>query len=165
MCDVCDGKSLEQVRRQQLANIAKHDYTIQSVMEEWEDDDVVRPSFSYTVGLWAFHRVPEVIVIGLHDHAPDLIRAYARRVISGERFRTGRVYRSFYLGQAVFEPVDRSFYDEWLCSAFHLYPDGDFPALQLVWQDGTGEWPWEADWAHCEPQPVLTADGRVKARL
>lgn len=106
------------------------------------------------------HKAPEIIVVGLHNHAPALVDYYAREVISGERFRSGRIYRRFFHGDpALFQTVDQALYDEWLCSAFDLYPDGDFPTLQLVWPNNLGAWPWESRWQHCEPQPVLTRTG------
>lgn len=159
MCEICDGKSIEQARREMFARIAEHDYTKESVYGE-EEAGTIHPSFTYSVGLWAMHSAPELIVVGLHHHAYELVDAYARRVISGERFRSGRLYRSFFSGvPALLQEVDRGRYDEWLCSAFQLYPDGDFPVLQLVWPTPYGTWPWEPEWEHCEPQPVLTASG------
>lgn len=92
MCEICDGKSHEQVRREMLARVAEHDYTKVMVAGE-EEGGVVHPSFTYSVGLWAVHKAPEIIVVGLHNHAPALVDYYAREVISGERFRSGRIYR------------------------------------------------------------------------
>lgn len=159
MCEICDGKSYEQVRREMFARIAEHDYTKVSVRGE-EEGDVIHPGFTYSVGLWAVHSAPELIVVGARGHAYEVVDAYARRVISGERFRSGRIYRSFFGGvPALLQEVDRNLYEEWLCSAFQLYPDGDFPVLQLVWPSCYGSWPWEPGWDHCEPQPVLTATG------
>ena len=75
MCEICDGKTSEQIRRELLARIARHDYTMISVREEWaRDRGWVAPGFVYSVGLWSFRRVPEVIVVGAParpgDHQP-----------------------------------------------------------------------------------------------
>ena len=47
-------------------------------------------------------------------------------------------------------------------SAFLVYPDGEFPALQIVVATPEGKWPWDADAPEgfAEWQPVLTDSGR-----
>lgn len=160
MCDICAGKEPEQVRREMLARIAEHDYTKVMVQGEREGD-VVHPYFTYSVGLWAFHKAPELIVVGPRDRpAAAIVDSYASRVIDGERFTSGQLDYQTPSGLPVlFQKVHPRFYEEWFASAYYCYPRGDFPALQVIWPDKTGQWPWESRWRVGVPQPVLTPSG------
>lgn len=164
MCEMCDGKSREQARREFLARIAEHDYTMVSVRAERGRDRTWRsPGFVYSVGLWGFHRAPELIVVGAPaKHGVELVEKYARFVKGGRRFAPGGPYPDFLPGVGVLlEPVARGLYLEWFPNAFDFYPQGAFEAYQLVWPDRDGAWPWEPRWQrHIVAQPVLTSTGR-----
>lgn len=167
MCDVCDGKTEEQVRREFLARIAQHDYTMVSVREERARDRTwVAPGFVYSVGLWTFRRAPELIVVGAPvRHAVAAIERYAELTESGRRFAPGGPYPGIVPGAAVMlEVVAPALYRQWLVSAFDFYPDGGFPVLQLIWPDSDGAWPWDRRWErHNTPQPILTETGRPES--
>src|SRR5207244_259056 len=150
MCEICDGKSADTVRREMLARIARYDYTMVSVREQRaRDGGWVAPGFVYSVGLWRFHRVPELIVVGAPArHGVELVQKYAGLVKSGKRYGPGGPYGGFVAGAGVMlELVAPGFYAEWFASAFDFYPTGDFPAVQLLWPDRDGVWPWESSWA------------------
>src|SRR5439155_18089211 len=91
MCDICDGKSTEQVRRELLARIARYDYTMVSVHEARDRDRTWRaPGFVYSIGLWTFHRVPELIVVGAPARqAVALVERYAQLAKAGNRLVPG----------------------------------------------------------------------------
>lgn len=167
MCEICAGKSREQARRDMLARIARYDYTMVSVREQRaRDDSWVAPGFVYSVGLWSFRRVPELIVVGAPArHAVECIQRYAAMTRSGKRFRPGGPHPGFVPGYGVMlEHVAPTLYGEWFASAFDFYPGGDFPAYQLLWPDRDGNWPWESGWdGRTVPQPVLTASGRPES--
>jgi hypothetical protein len=167
MCEMCGGKTADAVRRDMLARIAKYDYTMVSVREERaRDGSWVAPGFVYSVGLWSFHRVPEVIVVGAPArHAVELVQRYAGMVKQGKRFGPGGPYPGFVAdGTVMMELVAPGFYAEWFASAFDFYPTGDFPAVQLLWADREQVWPWEPRWARRNtPQPVLTRSGRPES--
>lgn len=166
MCDMCDGKSSEQVRREFLGRIARHDYTMVSVRaERAKDGSWLAPGFVYSVGLWGFHRAPELIVVGAPDrHGAGLVEKYAEWVKAGRRFRPG-AHPHFIEGvPVVLEPVSPPLYREWFARAFDFYPQGDFRAYQLLWPDREGAWPWESRWRRLAvPQPVLTTTGRLQS--
>jgi Domain of unknown function (DUF4262) len=167
MCELCDGKSEEQVRRALLARIARNDYTMVNVREERaRDRSWVAPGFVYSIGLWSFRRVPDVIVVGAPGrHGVELVTRYAELARAGRRLRPGGPYVDLLPGPPVMvELVAPSRYAEWFTSAFDFYPTGDFPAYQLLWPDRDGNWPWQAGWRRREfPQPVLTASGRPES--
>nr|WP_027944670.1 DUF4262 domain-containing protein [Amycolatopsis taiwanensis] len=119
--------------------------------------------YCFTACVWAMHQVPEAVVVGLPENvAPVLLDAYVDRAATGEVFTPGRVYDDFFEGVAVtFERVDRGYYVEYFGSAFLVYPDGDFPAVQIIVATPEGKWPWDPDAPEgfAEWQPVLTDSG------
>lgn len=123
--------------------------------------------YAFTVSAWAMHEVPEAVVIGLPDAmAPVLLDAYVDRAAAGERFEPGRLYHDFFDGVPVtFERVAPGHYPEFFGSAFLVYPDGDFPAVQIIVPTPDGGWPWSpgAPGGFGRWQPVLTDSGRPES--
>jgi hypothetical protein len=167
----------EEFRRQTLARIAANDYTMIGVAPE-RSRGLVSPGFTYSIGLWTFRQVPEVIVVGMPTiHAQEMIVKYAELTASGCTFTPGQWSDEFVPGyRFVFERVARRHYQEWFAKAFEFYPDGNFPALQLLWPDRQGNYPWRSQFgAACEPnrdrcgrvnpepQPLLTGSGRPES--
>lgn len=167
MCEICDGRTRDEVRREFLSWIAQHDYAMVTIGEEWaRDRSWVAPGFSYTVGLWAFRRVPELIVVGAPKRqAADLIDKYIGLAKSGRRLTPGGPYPDFAPGAGMMvELVAREHYPQWFAAAFDFYPTGEFPAYQLLWPDRESTWPWDSKWSQRNiPQPVLTASGRPES--
>ena len=120
--------------------------------------------FCFTACVWAAHEVPEAVVIGLPEQmAQVLLDAYVDRAATGGPFQVGKVYTDFFEGVPVtFEHVHPQHYAEYLGSAFVVYPDGDFPALQIIVATPEGKWPWDPDAPEgfAQWQPVLTGSGR-----
>ncbi|MFD9961961.1 DUF4262 domain-containing protein [Amycolatopsis sp. NPDC058986] len=119
--------------------------------------------YCFTACAWALHNVPEAVVVGLPEQmAPVLLDAYVDRAAAGEIFEVGKTYEDFFEGvPVVFERVAKGYYMEYFGSAFLVYPDGDFPALQLIVATPDGHFPWHADAPEgfAEWQPVLTESG------
>ena len=117
--------------------------------------------YTFSVGAWQRHRVPEAVTIGLPPGAGHmLVDAYLDRATKGEKFRPGQVWDDLLEGVLVtVEKVSKGHYLEFFGSVFLLDPAGDFEAVQLITATPDDYWPWEADappgfdaW-----QPVLTA--------
>lgn len=119
--------------------------------------------YAFTVCAWALHGVPEAVVVGLPDTmATVLLDAYVDRVATGEQFGFGVLDHEFFDGVPVtFEKVAPGHYPEFFGSAFLVYPDGDFPAVQIIVPTPTGYWPWDeqAPEGFDTWQPVLTVSG------
>ncbi|WP_216206123.1 DUF4262 domain-containing protein [Amycolatopsis aidingensis] len=119
--------------------------------------------YAFTACAWALHEVPEAVVVGLPEEiAPVLLDAYVDRAAAGERFEFGKVYDDFFEGVPLtFEQVAKGHYPEFFGSAFLVYPDGDFPAVQIIVPTPEGVWPWEehAPEGFAAWQPVLTVSG------
>ena len=119
--------------------------------------------YCFTACAWVLHGLPEAVVVGLPDHmGPVLLDAYVDRAAAGFAFEIGRPYDDFFDGApVVFERVAPGHYPEYFGSAFLVYPEGDFPAVQLIVATPDGQWPWDpnAPEGFTEWQPVLTESG------
>lgn len=95
-----------------------------------------RPPFAYTVGLTGRGR-PELVVSGKSPSAAhDLLEA----VLAGDPPRAGRRY-DLPVGPSL-QVVEVTWPARRLVVATALYGDR-VTAVQLVWADGRGRWPWE----------------------
>ena len=107
------------------------------------DDD--GPGFSFTVGLWQTFQQPEVIVFGLEDHVADeLLDEIADLAHEGTRFLADSKHDGLLQHYpARFFAVPKGFYRNFLGVAVWAYEGDAFEAVQLVWPDKQGRWPWE----------------------
>lgn len=125
--------------------------------------DEVGPSFSYTSGLWAKAKHPELIMFGLlKDTSYGVFEDIYRELDRGIILETGVALPNLF-GNAVAYvfPVAEKYYAEYLGWSRWFYRGNAFPCLQIVWPDHAGKFPWEAafDPAFCNDQPDLTEMG------
>ena len=115
--------------------------------------------FTFSVGLWENFDHPEVIVFGLpQEIAHELVNVIADEVSEGRQFLAGTKHEGILEGYPVrFFEVPKARYAEFLGSAMWAYEGDDFPAVQLVWPDKQGRWPWDPDARErfSTSQPVL----------
>lgn len=111
------------------------------------------PYFQYSVGFAYNYDHPEVIIIGQKPELGHSVINHVRdRLRAGERFVPGERYGGFLEGYDVtFIEVDREEYPEHLGWCRWFYDGDDFPALQIVWPDKRGRFPWEEG---CHPAVV-----------
>jgi hypothetical protein len=121
------------------ADVAINGFVVQAVESEW-------PPFAYTIGLWGLGH-PELVIFGL-----DPTKATGLLHLIGEDVRDNGLGVE---AGADLQPGD------WAFKAFRLPTPGDVvlrandfyrrtptrsvPALQLVYPDRHGVWPWEPD--------------------
>jgi len=105
------------------------------------------PPFSYSIGLYYTFGHPEVVITGLpHKTAHSIINAVVERLQSVGPFvpnvRTGQVLEAH---DIVMRQVSPELYPPYLGYAMWFYRDisSEFPALQVVWPDKGGRFPWE----------------------
>lgn len=142
MCAMCASETYERVVADLAETVREHGWAVRVVYGEGP-----RPPWAYTVGLGAAG-LPELVVTGLPaERAVELLNEAADHLLDagvapvpGERPSSGLEY------VAVAEP------DAHLVHAVALYGEGR-RAVQLVWADERGRWPWEA--AAGGVQPVL----------
>lgn len=126
------------------------------------DPKEIEPPFSYSIGIPRSSGAPELIIVGLNSKLSHrLINEYNRRGRSGEQFLPGVFYSGFLEEFEVqFGPVAPEYRSEYMRSACWLHGGPEFEALQLIWPNTSGVWPWEAeasDWFRAN-QPLLTAE-------
>lgn len=129
-------------------------------------DDNGDPAFSYTTGFWLTIDDPEVIVF---DFPPQLSHDVFGQIISkarrGHRLNLVQPVEGILSNEAVcFFPVKREAAVSYLRSSDWFYRRAQFPAVQLVWADGDGRFPWERDFdeALARLQPDLSERGWLK---
>ncbi|RWY55903.1 DUF4262 domain-containing protein [Mucilaginibacter gilvus] len=154
----------DEVRKNAEANIEK--YGCHLVLIERGD---YLPAFVYSIGLHQNFNHPEIICFdlkselmsGMINHACDLIK-------QGEKLVPGKSYSDFLEGHNIqFLPVDKEFYPDYLGYANWYYGnDFNFPALQMVYPDLQGFFPWEnsfdSDWKFRQPLLDRNTDFKFK---
>jgi hypothetical protein len=130
--------------------LQRHCWIVQGVQRERH-----RPPYAYTVGLTA-HGQPELVVTGLpYDRAAGLLNSVAEHVLHADAPRAGEVVPL--RGGPVIEIVRVAEPSVHLPVAAAINGRG-FAALQLVYADDRGHWPWDAGFRGGRGgQPVLGA--------
>lgn len=121
-----------------------------------------KPAFAFSLGHFHRENHPEIIVIGLPaEVAHQLLNiAVVKMVGAKEKVEPFKKYTDFTEGVSVaFVPVDLEYYGEYLGYANWYYGslEKPFPAVQMVWPDREGKYPWEDgyDKRFLAIQPIL----------
>jgi hypothetical protein len=132
----------DDVERRVLNDVAVSGCHVIKVME-----DASGPGFAYSVGLFHNFDHPEILIVGLDlDLMHGIINNLRDDIRSGARFESKRRVAGILEGfDCEFRDVAASHYRGLLGCALWLYGGTDFPALQCVWPDMKGHFPWEAD--------------------
>jgi hypothetical protein len=148
MCWQCDHP--DKTREDYLALLRKtitaHGWAVQYV-----DDD--RTPFAYTIGLHD-RGLPELLVTGLEPkRATWLLNTFAKRVVAGGMSAPGN--QVWLPAGTRVELVAVAHPDAHLYMAVAI-GGPEIEAVQLVWADGRGRWPWAPGFDDGRrPQPVL----------
>ncbi|WP_024794114.1 DUF4262 domain-containing protein [Tomitella biformata] len=132
-----------------LDKIAKHGWAVQGVFGDAETEAA---PFAYTVGLTA-KRLPELVIYGLDvGLAGNIVNSAATQMIERGEFaagqEVGRLIKRFdMVAIEVLLPID-------LRVAAQIY--GQVRAIQLVWPDKEGRFPWQAGYGFpANVQPLM----------
>ena len=108
------------------------------------------PAYCFSVELYYTFGHPEILVLGLsHPVAHKIINLAAGLIASGRVFRPRELTDDVAEGFACsFVPVSVVHYEQYLGYGVWFYRKlrQPFPALQLVWPDKLGRFPWESDY-------------------
>jgi hypothetical protein len=148
MCWQCDhpDKTIDDYLDLLREKIGAHGWAVQYV----EDD---RRPFAYTVGLHA-RGLPELLVTGLDPRQSLwLLNSFARRALIGGTPSAGN--QVWLPAGTRVEVVEVDNPDAHLCMAADI-AGSEIEAVQLVWADGRGRWPWGPGFDDGRrPQPVF----------
>ncbi len=120
-------------------------------------------SFSYTTGFCHTTGQPEVLVFDFpHQLAHNVFGQMMRRTRAGDVFPVGVPVDGILSGEPVYLfPIRPEMAMKYLRSSHWFYCRTDFPAIQLVWRDCAGLFPWQTgcDISVAELQPDLSFNG------
>jgi len=128
-----------------LANIAKFGWHVAAIPA---DSDV--PSFAYTIGLMETFAHPEMILFGLAlETTHGIFSTMVKEIGNGISFSDPGRYPNTIQDYDVFiQRIDETQHEYYLGYAMwhrrHVGKLGTLNAVQVVWPDGLGTFPWEA---------------------
>ena len=145
----------EQARdRQVVSDVEEYGWHVALIPADEE-----RPGFAFSIGLFKTFGHPEVILFGLGIEAMHgIINGIGEGVRQGRKFTEGESASGVIEGFEVrFSVVHHDHYREYLGTASWFYKNADYPALQCVWPDRQGRFPWDDDFPATlrAIQPVL----------
>lgn len=134
--------------------IGTHGWTVINVMDS--------PTFAYTVGLTETFNHPELIMFGLEpQNMHHLLNNAAAIVRAKGRIEPYTVLDAIIEGYSCYSlPVDAAARAGYLNVAFELYGSENVSAIQIVWPDAAGLFPFQQE---CDADTVLfqTIIGRI----
>ena len=121
------------------------------------------PPWSYTIGLFQSYKHPEIVIVGEDDQlASRVLQDTVEQIKAGEVLEHGKEYREFIpRHNRTFLLMSKSHFRRYLEWAIRFYGSTEFPALQMVWSDQQGLYPWdrgsEFETRLKDYQPLLSA--------
>jgi hypothetical protein len=140
-----------------LAQVQTHGWHVLRVSSEDEST-----GWAFSVGLYHSFRHPEIVIFG---RTTEIMHAtldrIGRDIKAGQRFEDRAECDGLIDGSTcTFRNVQPGWHEAFLGYAIWLYRGAKFPALQCIWPDGAGKYPWQSgfrsEWA--ELQPLLFHD-------
>jgi len=151
MCEECKEQEVETVLAGYRRAVWERGWALASVAgtAQWV-------GFSYTIGMTRHHGHPELLASGLVPaEAMGLLTDLAEEVRAGHRFAAGEVLSPDGAHRLqlvrVADPGRLAH-----AQAIYAGPAGPVPALQVVWSDQAGRWPWQPGWpGRVSDQPLF----------
>jgi len=114
------------------------------------NEDEQGPGYTFSVGFYYTFRQPEILITGLRQEvAHDLLKIAVVQMAGGKTFQAFERVSDFAEGyDCAFAPIEFEHYRNYLGYAVWFYRSlpTPFPAVQMVWPDKEGRFPWEADY-------------------
>ncbi|MDT4918208.1 MAG: hypothetical protein QOI15_1788 [Pseudonocardiales bacterium] len=153
MCEQCDylaanaGRASEatleaefrRMQRARIRDLIDRGSWLVTLVEDW-------PWLAYTVGLWSRGH-PEICVSGMRTtQAHALLNEIAQRVVDGLPIADGdEIVCDHGLPMMAFRVPKPELFVPQANWFYRRKPRNSVPALQLVYPDAHGTWPWEPD--------------------
>jgi Domain of unknown function (DUF4262) len=147
---------LTKAEQQVLDNVDKYGFSVVHVAESFNGEEE-EPGFSYSIGLFKTYQLPEIIIIGLdHELRHTLIHNISQEYAAGNGLKVNALNADIieHFNCMVVE-VEKENYAEYLGWASWFYKDDVFQAVQVVYPDRLGCFPWDKDFSRQILQPVL----------
>lgn len=115
-----------------------------------------RPPFAYTVGLMFTEQHPELIIFGLREAGPNILRAVIKLIQDGNRFDAPGEYDILGVVRVATRAVDPTQHEFYLGYAMGYCREqgrpGELQAVQIFWPDKQRRFPFvrgceQAAWA------------------
>lgn len=147
---------ISKAEQQVLDNVEKYGYSVVHVAESFNGPEE-EPGFSYSIGLFKTFQLPEILLIGLdHELRHTLIDNICIDYEEGNGLNVGAfnpdIVEHF---DCLVVEVEKEHYAEYLGWARWFYKGDEFPAVQVVYPDTLGCFPWDKDFSRHIKQPVL----------
>jgi len=117
------------------------------------------PVFAYSIGLLDTFNMPEVIIFGLNpENMAGLINVIVHNLREGQTYEAGQSYKNIAQNlPAYFGRVEDRHISDYFGQAQLHHKREVFPALQMVWSDPSGLFPWQDGFEERfrERQPLL----------
>ena len=139
-CAGCNGKTDEEIAASYAAMIVKYGWAAVGIFSENE------PPWIYTVGLQDTHDHPELVIYGLPlELMHNLLHDAVREIENGKRFEPGTLAGGVIANYDVaVVKVDEPFDPRYpLNVATFFHEDDEVEAVQLVWPQADGTYPWQ----------------------
>lgn len=124
------------------------------------EDNPIGPKFAYSIGMFHTLNHPEIIIFGFDNVRTmgNIINLIGEEVRSGKRFEDCHEADQILEGYScAFRNVPADVYPDYLGYAMWYYRPDEFPVLQCIWPDRSGNYPWQSAChaATKERQPIL----------
>jgi uncharacterized protein DUF4262 len=115
------------------------------------------PGWAFSIGLYRTFHHPEIVVFGLnHELMHSIINSIGSEIKSGKSFKPDTPFSELIEGyDCILKKVKVNWYSPFLGYANWFYQNTDYPALQCVWPDKKGCYPWDPafdpNWLWAQP--------------
>jgi hypothetical protein len=139
-----------------LHNIETYGFTIMHVRES-RNSNSIDPGFSYSIGLYKTFQLPEILIVGLDQELRHtLIDNISIDYQEGLPLKVGDMNADIVENfNCLVVDVDLVHYPDYLSWARWFYKGDDFPAVQVIYPDLLGLFPWHKDFSRSIQQPIL----------
>ena len=127
--------------RKLLSDVATHGWHV--VMIEGDEEG---PGYLFTVGLYYNYEHPELLIMGLpRDVSYQLLHEAVGQIQKGKKYSAESDDTELASFPLAFRSVDIGQYRPYLGYGIWFYENcpTPFPALQMVWPDKEGKFPWQ----------------------
>jgi len=159
-----EGRQLDAQESKVVADVERVGWSLMLIREEARQQ---KPGWAFTIGLFETYRHPEVVMFGLKEESRSSILNWIGRCVKGGKHFTAGAEHDWVLdGYPCWSRgVSKRWYRDLLGWAIWFYGGCDFPAVQCIWPDKQGVYPWQEQPPYPNPRPLLYEETATSARM